>query len=61
MASYFNPLINPTTSPKPVSRIAQAKIVIDHGKPSNENEDYSKRKHNPRMTQIVPTKKLYHD
>ncbi|CAK9268011.1 unnamed protein product [Sphagnum jensenii] len=57
----FNPLINLTTSPKPISKIAQARIVTDHKEPLDEDEDYSEKKHNPKMPRIVPTKKLYHD
>ncbi len=56
----FNPLVNPTTSPKPISRIAQVKIVTDYEEPSNEDKDYFERKHNSRMPQIFPTKKSYH-
>jgi hypothetical protein len=37
------------TSPKPISKITQVRIVTNHKEPSNEDEDYSKRKHNPRM------------
>jgi hypothetical protein len=33
--------------------VAQVGIVIDHGELSNEDDDSSKRKHNPRMPQIV--------
>jgi hypothetical protein len=54
-------LANPMTSPKWVPRIGQVGIVIDHGEPSDEDEDYSKRKHNPRMPWIIPTENPYHD
>jgi hypothetical protein len=57
----FDPLTNPTTSSKPVSRIAQADIVTNHGKPSNDDEDHSKRKHNPKMSQIILILKSCHD
>ncbi len=57
----FDPLANTMASPKLVSGITQAKIVTNCGEPSNEDEDYSERKHNPMMPQIVPNKKLYHD
>jgi len=57
----FDPLANPMASPKLVSRITQAKIVTNYREPSNEDEDYSKRKHNPMMPQIIPNKKSYHD
>jgi hypothetical protein len=50
-----------TTSLKPISKIAQAKIVTDHKEPLDEDEDYSERKHNPRMPRIIPIEKLYHD
>lgn len=36
----FNPLINPTTSPKLVSGIAQARIITDYKEPSDEDKDY---------------------
>ncbi len=57
----FNPLINPMASLKPISKIAQARIVTNHTEPLDEDEDYSERKHNPKMPQIIPTEKLYHD
>ncbi len=44
-----NPLTNPTTSPKLVSGIAQIDIVTNHGEPLDEDENYLKRKHNPKM------------
>jgi hypothetical protein len=56
----FNPLTNPIAPPKPILKIAQARIVINHGKPSDEDDDYSERKHNSRMPQIISIKKLYH-
>jgi hypothetical protein len=56
-----NPLANPTISPKLVSRIVQARIVTNCKGPLDEDEDYSERKHNPRMPQIISTKKPYHD
>jgi hypothetical protein len=56
-----DPLANPMASPKLVSGIAQAKIVTNHGEPSNEDEDYFEKKYNPRMPQIIHTEKLYHD
>jgi hypothetical protein len=54
-----NPLADPTTPPKLISRIAQAGIITNHKEISNKDEDYSKRKHNPKMPQIVPIGKLY--
>ncbi len=57
----FDPLVNPMASPKPVLKIAQTKIVKNCEEPLDEDEDYSKEKHNPKMPQIVPIKKLYHD
>jgi hypothetical protein len=57
----FNVLVNPIAPPKPILGIAQIGIVIDRGEPSDDNDEYSKRKHNPRMLQIIPTKKLYHE
>jgi hypothetical protein len=56
-----NPLTNPTISPKPVLRIVQVRIVTNCKEPLDEDKGYSERKHNPRMPQIIPTKKLYHD
>jgi hypothetical protein len=46
--SMSNPLANPITPPKPILGIAQIGIVIDHGEPSNDDDEYSERKHNPR-------------
>jgi hypothetical protein len=45
----FDLLIVPTTLPKLLLGIAQVKIVTDHEEPLDEDEDYSKRKHTPRM------------
>jgi hypothetical protein len=56
-----DPLINPMISPKLVPRIAQTRIVTNCGEPLDEDEDYSMRKHNYKMPQIIFTKKLYHD
>jgi hypothetical protein len=56
-----NPLVNPTSSPKPISIIIQVGIVTNHKEPLDEDKDHSKRQHNPKMPQIIPTKKLYHD
>jgi hypothetical protein len=55
-----DPLFNPMTSPKPIWEIAQIGIIIDLGEPSHEDEDYFERKHNPRMPQIVSTRKSCH-
>jgi len=57
----FDPLVNPTTPPKLILGITQVGIVIDQGEPSNEDDEYFKRKHNPRMPRIIPIKKLYHE
>jgi hypothetical protein len=56
-----DPLVNPMTSPKSIFRIVSIGIVIDYGDFSNEDNDYSERKHNPKMARIVPTRKSYHD
>jgi hypothetical protein len=56
-----NLLIDPTTPPKLVSRITQARIITNHREPSNEDKNYFERKHNPKMPQIGPTRKLYHE
>jgi hypothetical protein len=45
----LNPLAKPIAPPKPISGIAQARIVTNCGELSNEYEDYSKGKHNPKM------------
>ncbi len=42
-------LIVATALPKLLSGIAQVKIVTDHKEPLDEDEDYSRRKHNPKM------------
>jgi hypothetical protein len=57
----FNPLINPITLKKPILGIAQARIITYCEEPSDEDEDYFKRKHNLRMSQIFLIKKSYHD
>ncbi len=41
--------------------IPQARIVIDQGELLDEDDDYSERKHNPKMPWIVPTRKSYHE
>jgi hypothetical protein len=56
-----NPLVNPTSSPKPISIIIQVGIVTNHIEPLDEDKDYSKRKHNPKMPQTIPIEKSYHD
>jgi hypothetical protein len=57
----FDPLTNPMASPKPISRIAQVGIITNHGEPLDEDGDYFERKHNLRMSQIVPLEKSYDD
>ncbi len=57
----FDSLANPTTLLKLVLKIAQTRIVTNCKEPLDEDEDYSKEKHNPKMPQIILTKKLYHD
>lgn len=44
-----------------ISEVAQIGIVTNYGEPSYEDDDSSKRKHNLKMTWIVPTRKLYHE
>jgi hypothetical protein len=56
-----NPSANPTSSPKPISIIIQVGIVTNHMEPLDEDKDYSKRKHHPKMPQIILIEKLYHD
>jgi len=36
-------------------------IVTNHGEPSNEDENYSERNHNPKVSQIILTRKLHHE
>jgi hypothetical protein len=48
-------------SPKPVMKIIQVEIITNCGEPLDEDEDYSEKKHNSKMSQIIPTKILYHD
>ncbi len=55
-----DPLTNPTTPPKLVLGIAQIGIVTDQGE-LLEDDDYFKRKHNPRMPLIILTRKSYHE
>ncbi len=47
--------------PMLVLGIAQARNVIDGREPLDEDDEYSKRKHNPMMPQIVPNEKPYHE
>jgi len=56
-----DPLTNPTISLKLISGILQVGIVTNCGEPLDEDEDYSERKHNPKMPRIIPIKKLYDD
>ncbi|CAK9266867.1 unnamed protein product [Sphagnum jensenii] len=56
-----DPLTNLMTSTKLVLGIVQTRIVTNHEEPSNEDEDYSKRKHNPKMPKIIRIKRSYHD
>jgi hypothetical protein len=51
----FNPLVDPTPPPKLVARITQTRIITNYREPSDEDKDYSERKHNPKMPQIVLT------
>jgi hypothetical protein len=44
-----NPLANPITPAKPISKIAQTGIVINGREPLDEYEDNFEGKHNPRM------------
>jgi hypothetical protein len=57
----FDPLINPTTSSTPILKFAQTGIITNRNNPLDEDEDYSKEKHNTKMPQIIPIKKMYHD
>ncbi len=56
-----NHLVNPIATLKPILKIAQTGIVINREEPLNEDDDYSERKHNLIMPQIVHIKKLYHE
>jgi hypothetical protein len=49
------------TSPKLVLGITQDGIITNHKEPSYEDEDYSLKKHNPKMPKIVPIKKSYYE
>ncbi len=42
-------------------RIAQTEIMTNREELLDEDENYFEKKHNPKMPQIVPIKKLYHD
>ncbi len=57
----FNPLVNITTPPKPISGLAQTSIITDLKELLDEDDDSSKRKHNPRMPRIVPIIKPYNE
>jgi hypothetical protein len=50
----FDPLVNIMAPPKLILGVAQALIIIDHMELLDEDDDSSKKKHNPRMPQIVP-------
>ncbi len=56
-----NPFANIMAPPKLVLGVAQIGVVTNHEEPLNEDNDSSKRKHNPRMPQIVPTRKPYNE
>ncbi len=56
-----NPLINLMSPPKLILGIAQVGIVTNCKEPSDEDEDYFEREHNPMMPQIISIKKLYHE
>jgi hypothetical protein len=56
-----DPLANPRHHQKPILGIAQDGIVTNREDPSNEDKDYTSKKHKPKMSQIVPTKKLYYE
>jgi hypothetical protein len=45
-----DPFVNDTTPLKLTSEVAQVGIVIDHGEPSGEDDDSSKKKCNLKMT-----------
>jgi len=57
----FNLFASIMAPPKLVSGITKTRIVTNHEEPSNEDNDSSKRKRNPRMPQIVPTRKPYNE
>ncbi len=57
----FDPLVNIMTPPKPILGLAQTLIIIDYGELLDEDDDSSKRKHNPRMPQIVLIIKPYNE
>jgi hypothetical protein len=57
----YSPFVNITTTPKLVLQVAQARVVIDHGEPLDDDDNSFKRKHNPRMPRILLTKKPYNE
>ncbi len=52
-----NLFVNITTTTKLVLQVAQARVVIDHGEPLEDDDNSFERKHNPRMPQILLTRK----
>jgi hypothetical protein len=56
-----SPFVNITTTPKLVLQVAQARVVIDHGEPLDDDDNSFKRKHNPRMPRILLTRKPYNE
>jgi hypothetical protein len=40
VASNVSPFANITTTPKPIFKVAQAKVVVDNGEPLNDDDIY---------------------
>jgi hypothetical protein len=57
----FSPFTNITATLKLVSRVAQVGFVTNNEESWDDDDISSKRKHNPRMLQILPIKKLYNE
>jgi len=52
------PLLTFPIIPKPILGVVQIGVVTNHKEPSDDDNSFEK-KHNPRMPQILPTKKSY--
>ncbi len=58
--SMSNPLANLVTPQSQFWELHKLGLT-NRGEPLDEDDEYSKKKHNSRMPQIIPTKKLYHE
>ncbi len=55
------PLLTFPIIPKPILGVVQIGVVTNHEEPSDDNDNSFEKKHNPRMPQILLTKKSYNE